>query len=147
MQRKQIVIIGGGPAGLMAADVLKDVDVNLAKMDARRDRKTYMKQVEKQLKDRFKGELENLSIDQGHILFKLIDRQTGKDCYSIIRELKGGFNAVVWQSVALVFSHNLRKEYDPQGEDKDIEKIVLEIEAYYREKYHYQVPGPVVKKG
>jgi hypothetical protein len=131
------------PYACIAADLLKDVDANLAKFDKNNDkegRKKYMKNLEKQLNSRFKGELENLSIGQGQILVKLIDRQTGHNCYGLIRELKGGFSAVIWQSVALLFSNNLKREYDPLDRDKDIETIVKEIETrqYYQRMYQSQ---------
>lgn len=127
------------PYAIIAADVLKDVDVNLAKYeDDKKARKAYLKTIEKQLNSRFKGELENLTITQGQILVRLIDRQTGKNCYNIIRELKGGFSAVIWQSVALIFNNNLKKEYDPYDRDKDIEAIVSELEANSYYQYRYQ---------
>jgi hypothetical protein len=128
------------PYACMAADILKDVDVNLDNLDGRKDRKAYLKSIEKQLNQRFKGELEDLTINQGQILVRLIDRQTGKNCYSIVRELKGGFSAVIWQSVALLFSNNLKREYDPTDRDKDIEVIVKELEEsnYYKYKIYQQ---------
>jgi hypothetical protein len=122
------------PYSLIAADVLKDVDTKLAKITDKKARKEYLKTVEKELNRRFKGELENLTITQGQLLVKLIDRQTGKNCYSIIKELKGGFSAVVWQAVAILFSNNLKREYDPTGDDKQIEAIVQNIEGYYHYK-------------
>ncbi|XZF16080.1 DUF4294 domain-containing protein [Chitinophagaceae bacterium MMS25-I14] len=127
------------PYAVIAAGLLKDVDVNLDKIPDKKGRKEYLKSVEKELNKRFKGELEDLTIQQGQILVKLIDRQTGKNCYSIIREVKGGFSAVIWQSVALLFSNNLKREYDPYDRDKDIEAVVREIEErnYYR--YQYQI--------
>lgn len=129
------------PYAVIAAEVLKDVDVNLAKLEHnKKARKEYLKSVEKELNRRFKGELENLTISQGQVLVKLIDRQTGKSCFHIIQELKGGFSAVVWQSVALLFSNSLKKEYDPAGADKEMESIVAELEAgnYYKYKYQQQ---------
>lgn len=127
------------PYAVIAADVLKDVDGNLAKLgDDKSARKEYLKKIEKELNKRFKGELENLTISQGQILVKLINRQTGKNCYGIIRELKGGFSAVIWQSVALLFSNNLKREYDPYDRDKEIEGIVAELEANYYYQYRYQ---------
>lgn len=127
------------PYAVTAADVLKDVDVTLDKYkDDKHKRKEYLKSLERQLNQRFKGELENLTITQGQILVRLIDRQTGKNCYSIIKELKGGFSAVVWQSLGLLFGNNLRREYDPYDRDKDIETIVSELEANYYYRYKYQ---------
>ncbi len=131
------------PYAVTAAELLKDVDANLTKFEKNNDkegRKKYMKGLEKELNKRFKGELENLSIGQGQILVKLISRQTGHNCYGLIKELKGGFSAVIWQSVALLFSNNLKREYDPLDRDKDIETIVNEIETrqYYQYKYQTQ---------
>lgn len=128
------------PYAVIAAGVLKDVDQRLAEIPDKKARKTYLKEVEKELKKQFKGELENLTVSQGQVLVKLINRQTGKNCFSIIKEVKGGFNAVVYQSVAMLFSNNLKKEYDPAGADKDMESIVQELEAanYYRYQIYQQ---------
>lgn len=128
------------PYAVIAAGVLNDVYTNLEYIPDEKARKNYMKQVEKELRAKFKGELENMTISQGQVLVKLINRQTGRNCYSIIKEVKGGFNAVVYQSVALLFSNNLKKAYDPEDEDRDIEAIVRELEAtnYYRYQYYLQ---------
>ncbi len=123
------------PYALIAANVIKNVDAELAKLPNRKAEKMYLKKVEADLKSKFKGQLENLTMSQGAILVKLINRETGKECYGIIRDLKGGFSAIVWQSVAFVFNNNLRKRYDPINEDKEIEKVVQEInqKGYYRQ--------------
>ncbi|HTN46901.1 MAG TPA: DUF4294 domain-containing protein [Flavipsychrobacter sp.] len=128
------------PYAVIAAGVLKDVDAQLAKIPDKKAQKEYMKSIEKELKKRFKGELENLTISQGQVLVKLINRQSGRNVFGIIKEVKGGFNAVVYQSVALLFSNNLKREYDPQGDDRDIEAIVQELEAanFYRYQYYQQ---------
>jgi hypothetical protein len=126
------------PYALIAAQVLQNVDDSLDKFDRRHERKAYLKKLEKELNARFKGELTNMSIEQGQILVKLIDRQTGKNCFHIIKELKGGFNALIWQSVALIWNNNLKREYDPTDRDKDIESIVQEIEAYNIHRYQYE---------
>lgn len=134
------------PYAVIAAEVLKDVDVNLAKLTDKKDRKAYLKTVEKELNRRFKGELEDLTITQGQILVRLINRQTGKNCYEIIRELKGGFSAVIWQSVALLFSNNLKKEYDATGHDSEIEAIVQELETQNYIRYQQQRQQQLMKK-
>jgi hypothetical protein len=90
------------PYAVIAASILKDVDSRTDGME-KRDRKAYLKIVEKEMNKRFKGELQNLTITQGQILVKLISRETGRNCYSIIKEVKGGFNAFVWQGVAMLF--------------------------------------------
>ena len=63
---------------------------------------------------------------------KLINRQTGNNCYEIIKEYKGGFTARFWQTVAFVFGSNLKQPYNASGDDREIEMIVLEVERMYR---------------
>jgi len=129
------------PYAVIAAEVLKDVDVNLDRFgDNTSARKAYLKNIERELNKRWKGELQNLSITQGQLLVKLIDRQTGKNCFSIIKEMKGGFTATVWQGVALLFSNNLKRAYEPNGEDAEIESIVRDLETsnYYRYRAQMQ---------
>lgn len=76
-----------------------------------------------QIKDLFKREVENLTISQGEVLIKLIDRQTGNTSYDLVKQLKGGLDAFMLQSVARLFGHNLKETYDTD-EDRDIESII-----------------------
>ncbi|PSL23432.1 DUF4294 domain-containing protein [Chitinophaga ginsengisoli] len=117
------------PYAKSAARILKDVNSHLATLSEKRDRKRYLADIEKKMKAEFGDKLENLSVYQGKVLMKLINRETGENCYEIIKELKGGFSARMWQTVAFFFGGNLKSEYDAQ-EDKDIEAIVQEIEMY-----------------
>lgn len=134
------------PYALTAATIFKGVNDTLEKMDGRRDRKKYLKTVDKKLDNVFKEPLKNMSINQGHVLIKLINRQTGQNCYSIIRELKGGLSAVVWQSVGAFFNNNLRREYDPEDEDKEIEFIVRDLEASASYRYQLYQQDALLKK-
>lgn len=121
------------PYAKAAAVVLRDVNAHLATIQGKKERKIYLAEKEKELKAQFGSKLQDLSIYQGKILMKLIYRQTGSNCYDIIRELKGGFNARLWQTVAFFFGGNLKTAYDRQ-EDADIEVIVEEID---RGNYYY----------
>lgn len=129
------------PYAVIAADVLKDVDSMLLAIgeDNKKERRQYLNTVEDELKRRFNGEISDLTVSQGHVLVKLIDRQTGKSCYNIVKELKGGVPAAVFQTVALIFTHNLKREYDPYGDDRDMEAIVQELEATRNYQYQYQL--------
>ena len=69
-----------------------------------------------------------MTINQGRILIKLIDRQTGNTSYVVLEELKGNLSAFFWQSLARLFGNNLKAHYDPNGEDAEIEKIIKTIE-------------------
>lgn len=115
------------PYAVAASFVMHDVDSVLQKLYSKDAKKLYKERKEQELNKQFKGELENLTIAQGQILVKLIARETGKPCYQIIKDLKGGFNARIWQTVALLFDNNLKNNYDPNGEDAAIEVVVQEI--------------------
>jgi hypothetical protein len=125
------------PYAITAAFVLNKVDKEMAIRNNKKDRKQYLKQVEKEMNSKFKDELKNLSMTQGQILVKLINRQTGRDCYSVIKEIKGGLNARIYQTAAFFFDNDLKAQYDPYNKDKDIEMIVQEIEA--KNYYQYQL--------
>lgn len=123
------------PYAKAAGRILREVNAQLATMPDKKARKAYLNQKERQLKAEFGDKLENLSVYQGKVLIKLIYRETGTNCYDIIKELKGGFTARFWQTVAFFFGSNLKSNYD-SNEDRDIEVIVREIESYYGVRYN-----------
>ncbi len=87
-----------------------------------------MKEQEQLLREEFEDDIRHLTIRQGRLLIKLIDRETDKTSYELIKELKGSFSAFFWQTVARFFGENLKDQYDPAQEDKYIEEIVHRIE-------------------
>lgn len=117
------------PYAIKASFILQDVDSMLNVLNSKVAKQEFKRRKEDELNRKFKHELEDLSISQGQILVKLIARQTGRPCYNIIKDLKGGFNAAIFQAMALLFDNNLKNNYDPMGDDANIEQIVLEIEA------------------
>ena len=76
----------------------------------------------------YEFQLKHLTVRQGRILIKLIDRETGTTSYDAIRMLKGRFKAFWWQGIARMFGSNLKTQYDPEGEDKYLENVVLLID-------------------
>ncbi len=117
------------PYAVAAAFILKDVDSVLNSLYSKEAKKQFKRNKENELNRKFKEELKNLSIEQGQVLVKLIARETGRPCYEIVKEMKGGFNAAIWQTVAVLFNNNLRNHYDAEGEDAAMEQIVQEILA------------------
>jgi hypothetical protein len=97
-------------------------------LESERAKKQYVKKMEKEIKEEFSDDVKHLTIRQGRLLLKLIDRETGHTSYALLDELKGSFNAVFWQTVARIFGHNLKAEYEPNGRDYLIERIVVLIE-------------------
>ncbi len=116
------------PWARLAGDMLSDVEVHLLSLETEKEQKDYMKLVEKELLKDYKHDLKKLTITQGRILIKLVDRETGDTSYELVRELRGKISAVFWQALARLFGSNLKSEYDPEGEDRLIEEIVVLIE-------------------
>lgn len=84
--------------------------------EKRRTYRSYRKDLEKEMRNKFEKELKDLSVGQGKVLVKLINRETGNNCYGIIKEVKGGFSAFGWQIVAKHYDYNLKEKYDPKKE-------------------------------
>jgi hypothetical protein len=119
------------PYARRAGLIINEMNAKLALLDDPGQRKAYLESREKELKKEFTDPLEKLSVYQGKVLMKLINRQTGNNCYNLIKEYKGGFTARFYQTVAFFFGGNLKQPYDPKGDDKVIESIVMEVERMY----------------
>jgi len=116
------------PYARLAGIKLRQYNQRLIEAETKRERRKLMKQAEQELKEDYGDDLRKLTFSQGHILLKLIDRETGDTSYELVEELRGKFAAFFWQSFARIFGFNLKRDYDPDGKDKKIEEIVLLIE-------------------
>ena len=132
MTRLRNAIIVTYPYAMRSGAILNDMNAKLANVTDKSDRKDYIKSREKELKKEFTDPLSNLSIYQGKVLMKLINRQTGNNCYDIIKEYKGGFTARFWQTIAFFFNSNLKQPYDATGSEREMELIVQEVERMYK---------------
>jgi len=119
------------PYARRAGAVINDINAKLAGVTDNSKRKAYIKTREKELRKEFTEPLSNLSVYQGRVLMKLINRETGNNCYDIIREYKNGLTDRFYQTIAFFFSTSLKQPYDAQGEDKTIELIVQEVNRMY----------------
>lgn len=117
------------PYAKMAGNILQDVDRRLAEFPSDKGRKKYVNSIEDEIRSKFEDEVKKLTITQGRILIKLIDRETGNTTYDVLQTIKGNFSAVFWQAIARVFGSTLKSDYDPYGEDWLIEQIILMIES------------------
>lgn len=125
------------PYARIAGSTINDINNNLKNVSNKKDRKTYIKSREKELKQQFADPLSNLSVYQGKVLMKLINRQTGNNCYEIIKEYKGGVNARFYQTVAFFVGGNLKQDWDVSDKtDRQIENFVKEIDGvWYNNPY------------
>ncbi|MCA6488792.1 MAG: DUF4294 domain-containing protein [Chitinophagaceae bacterium] len=119
------------PYAIAASKIMNEINVKLVNVDNRKERKKIIHAREKELKREFTDKLTKLSVYQGKVLMKLINRQTGNNCYEIIEEYKGFMSAAFWQGVAFVFGSNLKQAYDASGKDRDMEKIVRDVQLMY----------------
>jgi hypothetical protein len=116
-------------AGVVMSDVLK----HLEKIEAKSERRKYIRSRERELRQAFGDKIMDLSVYQGKVLMKLIHRQTGNDCYEIIKEMKGGVTARFYQTILFFVGSNLKQKWNPEGDNTDrlIESFVQEIEPIY----------------
>lgn len=116
------------PYAKLIKKVYRELVDSIAKIPTEDAQKEFVKGQEKKLRAEFEDELVHLTITQGRILIKLVDRETGSTTYEVLKELKGGFNAFIFQGIARLFGSNLKSEYDANEEDRMIEDIIIRIE-------------------
>ena len=113
------------PYALVAKKLVVEADSTIAAdrlKGAKREK--YINKVQKELFDVFEGQMRKLTVSQGALIMKLVDREVGKSSYNIIKGYKSGITAGFWQSIAKIFGSDLKKPYDPEGEDKMVEELV-----------------------
>jgi hypothetical protein len=116
------------PYARVSAQLLQEYEHDLLAIHEGRDQDLYVKLAEAEIRAEFEEELKNLTVSQGRVLIKLIDRETGETSYELVRKLRGNFQAFIWQGLARLFGNDLKDEYDPAGDEATIEGIVQRIE-------------------
>lgn len=116
------------PYAKEAAFLLRKYEMEVPADARNRDKRQYVRKAEDELMKKYGPVMKKMSINDGRVLIKLIDRETHRNSYDIIQEVKGGVPAVFWQGVARLFGNNLKSRYDPYGEDRQIEQIIQYIE-------------------
>lgn len=117
------------PYAILARERLAEINARLEEIPDEKERREFLKQVEKDLVAEFEDDARGMNLTQGRILMKLIDRETQNTSYDLIRQYRGFLSATFWQTMARIFGANLKVQYDPYGEDALIEIIVRDIEA------------------
>jgi hypothetical protein len=116
------------PYAKLAGEKFAEVNEHLDSLKTRKEQREYIKQVEKDILRQYEEDLKNLTITQGRILIKLIDRETSETSYEVVKDLRGSFQAALWQTVARIFGSNLKTQFDAAGEDRTIDEIMIMIE-------------------
>lgn len=119
------------PLAVKARVLLAKYEPEYYALEDKRDRRKLMKKLEKELLADHKDDLKRWSMSDGRILLKLINRETERTPYSLIKDFRGDIRAVFWQGIARIFSNNLKSGYDAEEEDRILEEIITMIEAGY----------------
>jgi hypothetical protein len=117
------------PYAMVVRSKLDNINMELAKLPDDKQRKKYLRQTEKDIFGEYEDDVRDMTITQGRLLIKLIDRETRNTSYNLIKQYRGTFSAAFWQSIARIFGTNLKEEYDPYGNDAIMEIILHEIET------------------
>jgi hypothetical protein len=117
------------PYAVIARDKLAEINARLEDIPDEKERRKFLNQEENNILAEFEDDARNMTITQGRLLIKLIDRETQNTSYELIKQYRGFISAAFWQGIARIFGSNLKAEYDPFGEDALIELIVRDIEA------------------
>ena len=135
------------PYALVARKLIEKTDAELEENDfSRRKREKYINDIQKELFDAFEEPMRGMTVTQGQLLMKLIDREVGKSSYSIIKDYKNGIAAGFWQGVAKLFGSDLKKHYDPSGEDRPIEELVQKWDSGEFAGLYFSIFGEYPKR-
>ncbi len=117
------------PYAILVRGKMSEVNEQMKKFTTDKERREYIRNVEKDVFKDYEGDMRTMTITQGRLLIKLIDRETQNTSYDLIRDYRGKLTAAFWQGIARIFGTNLKEEYDPYGDDLLIEMIIRDIEA------------------
>lgn len=108
------------------AEIAKKLLNEINSSGTKKGTKTYVKDNEKALKDKFENELKSLTITEGQILVKLINRETGNNCYNLIKSLKGTFSAFTYQVIGSRYGYDLKQPY-VVSENSEMEQAIKDL--------------------
>ncbi len=117
------------PLAKVAQEKLRDMEEHLGTISSKSEQKAYVRSVYKEIKEEYTPVLLKMTMTDGRVLIRLIDRETDYTAYEVLDEFKGGLTARFWQGVGRLFGHNLKDEYGSNAEDRMIEMIIRYYEA------------------
>jgi len=117
------------PYARMITKDMEFADQELAKLPDKKSRKKWWKAYEKYLFKKYEKDFRGMYASQGMMLMKLMDRETDKTSYELIRQYKSKASADWWQFVAKLFKNDLKEEYDASDKDKIVERVINLVEA------------------
>lgn len=116
------------PYAKMVYETLIETYEYIETLPTEKEREEHLKRMEKELFKQYKPELKKLTLSQGKLLIKLIDRECNQSSYNLVKAYLGPFRAGFWNLFAGMFGASLKAEYDPRGKDAQTERIVILVE-------------------
>ena len=128
------------PYALVGRKMMAQVDSTMAAdVTKRSQRNKYVNDVERELFRLFEKDIRNMTISQGLVLMRLVDRECGMSAFSIIKTYENGFAANFWQLVAKVFSQDLKTRYDPKGKDQKLEELCQIWDEGHWDEFYFSI--------
>lgn len=128
------------PYALVGRKMMAQVDSTLAAdVSKRSERNRYINDVERELFRLFEKDIRNMTISQGVLLLRLVDRECGMSGFEIIKTYESGFSANFWQLVAKIFSQDLKTRYDPKGKDSRTEELIKIWDSGQWDAFYFSV--------
>ena len=117
------------PYAKMITKDMAYADVELAKLPDDRARRKWWRAFERQLFKKYEKDFRGMYASQGRMLMLLLDRETDKTSYDLIKQYKGKAAANFWQFIAKLFKNDLKEEYDASDKDRITERVINLVEA------------------
>ena len=108
---------------------MQAADYQLARLPDDKARRKWWKQHEKYLFKKYEHHFRRMTASQGQMLMKLMDRESDRTSYEIIRHYRGKASANFWQFIAKLFKNDLKEEYDANDKDRIVERVINLVEA------------------
>ncbi len=117
------------PYAKLVRQILIETYDFLQTLDTEEEKDRHIKAVEKSLKQQYEPTVRKITRTQGKLLVKLVDRECGQTSFDMVRAFLGPARANMYNFIGTLFGNNLRKHYDPEGDDREVERIVRLVES------------------
>ena len=117
------------PIAKMVNQTIQETYEYLETLPTTKEKDAHIRAVEKGIKKQYTPQMKKLSYSQGKLLIKLVDRECNQNSYQIVKAFFGPFKAGFYQAFASIFGASLKKDYDPEADDRLTERVVRLVEA------------------
>ena len=117
------------PYAKMITKDMAYADEELAKLPDNKSRKKWWHAFKRQLFKKYEKDFRGMYASQGMMLMLLLDRETDRTSYELIKQYKGKAAANFWQFIAKLFKNDLKEEYDATDKDRITERVINLVEA------------------